>query len=470
MIKKIRLRHFNEIGDCMKSCDTKYISSYNRFCLSSLLMLACSFTSIETTYSIKELKEKPEILTEVITTLLTEHGYSVTNNVMEIYNKSSLIIIVADTSAGKKFLKLHENGGGIREHNGGEFISQYLPTIASECVICKNNLELVVQPHIEAAGERSLFNFLENPSTREDESLSFVATIINDIAALAHRTLEYTIKPAVNDYLYNHRLKTKEKDGESGRVESFYAQKKLNLAGVEIEWEELLAKKFIIDGVEYQETLHDLLALAKKYVDPKRPRLMAISHGDFQEMNMYLEDVTSKNPAFHFIDCEYSGVNDVIGDAVLSIIHLAVLTAYLRPKYHPTLFRDIPGLKEVQKHFDSMKRQIAVSNKEEFIMFDGINRFGTSGRRKKIVNLLINSYLDPLLQSTKKQFPIDDIEIENKIKSHIIMRLIGVDNVGLMEPMDQAKVLCLLFKAVATPVNTNTNIRIKTLTNLENAI
>lgn len=230
----------------MKSCNKKYLSIHNHFISNVLLFFACFFISIKGTYSIKELKEKPQVLTEIVATLLTQQGYSITTDIMEIHNKPNLIIIIANTSDGKKFLKLHENGSGIREYNGGKIISKHLPTITSECVICKDNLELIVQPYLEEVENHTLFDIIENQNAKEDSVLSLMISIINHISTLVNKTLEYNIKPTLNDYLYNHRLKTKAKDGESGRLELFYVQQKLNLAGVEIEWEQLLFKNLLL--------------------------------------------------------------------------------------------------------------------------------------------------------------------------------------------------------------------------------
>ena len=72
------------------------------------------------------------------------------------------------------------------------------------------------------------------------------------------------------------------------------------------------------------------------------------------------------------------------------------------------------------------------------------------------------------LKRAKQEFAIDERNLEETIKACIIMRLIGVYNISLMDSMDQAKVLSLLFKVVATPIGITDEVSI--LTKLEKAL
>ena len=435
---------------------------------SKLFLLGLLHSSVMCAYSIKELKGKPLVVKTLIKSMLADKNYYLVGNAIEIQERPILIIAVTDTVLGKKFLKLHDKGNGQREYNGGILISKYLPTIKSECVICRDGLELLVQPYIEQIEHKILFNMVENVDSASHVVLSYIDSVIDHIASVVHKTLEYTVKPVVNDHLYSNRLKTQEKDQESGRIESFYKNNKLNLAGLEVGWEELLHKHIIIDGIAYQETLHELLQAARSSLDPKSPRLIAITHGDFQEMNVCTSTVAGKNPAFYLLDCEYSGTNDVLGDAVVFLMYSSVLTAYLGPKYYAEQFLNIPGLLSARKNIERMKRSIYATLDGDTITVHGVDNFGTSALRKKIVSRFIRFYLHPLLKRAKQEFAIDERILEEKMKACIILRLLGVYNISLMDSMDQAKVLSLLFKVVATPVGITGEASV--LTKLEKAL
>lgn len=411
------------------------IRAYSKLFLLGLYLFAIH-SSVICASSIKELKGKPLVAKTLITLMLADKNYYMVDNDIEIQERPSLIIAIADTSSGKKFLKLHDKGNGQREYNGGVLISKYLPTIEPECIICRDGLELLVQPYIEHIEQKILFNIVENVNCTSHFALSYIDLIIDHIASLVHKTLEYTVKPVVNDHLFINRLKTQEKDQESGRIESFYKNNRLNLAGLEVGWEELLHKHIIIDGIAYQETLHELLQAARSSLDPKSPRLIAITHGDFHEMNVYTGTVAGKNSAFYFLDCEYSGINDVIGDAIVFLIYSSILTAYLGPKYYAEQFFNISGLSSARKKIERMKRSIYATLNGETITLHGINNFGTSALRKKIVSRFIQSYLNQLLKKAKQEFAIDERTLEEKMKACIIMRLIGVYNISLMDSMD----------------------------------
>lgn len=418
--------------------------------------------------SIKELRNQYQLVKEILNTALNNTEYKITTDDLKIQFKPSTIIIIADTAIGKKFLKLHDRNNGKREFAGAMLMSKYIPTIKPECLISQGDYEIIVQPYIENINNKILFNVIEKLDSTFQNSLSLIETMFKQMFNLVSQNLDYSITSTKNDHLYINRLRTQEQDQESGRIESFYKNNKLNLAGLEIFWENLLNKKFIIDGISYQETLGDILKNAIQHLDPKKSRIISICHGDWHEMNIFVESLED-SPYFCLLDCEYSGINDVIGDAIVYLIYNSVLTAYLGPKYFPEQFYNISGLELTQKRFEQKIRNInATLYNQETIILNGINNFGTSYIRKEISKLFIKNYLNPIIEKAQQKFDLNFNDIEKKIRACIILRLLGVYNISLMEPMDQAKIIGLLFKVIGTPIRSTNKISI--LTRLEESI
>jgi hypothetical protein len=185
-------------------------------------------------------------------------------------------------------------------------------------------------------------------------------------------------------------------------------------------------------------------------------------------MNTYVTNLADENATFHFVDCEYSGLNDVIGDAIVYLIYNSVLMAYLTPKYYSEQFKDIPGFDISQKNFIHAKCEVKVSMYDQILYLEGIINFGISNVRKEITKLFINNYFDPLIKQATQKFRLSFYEIEEKIKGCILLRLLGVYNISLMEPIDQAKILGLIFKTLATPVKPLNSVPV--LTRFERAL
>jgi Choline/ethanolamine kinase len=400
-----------------------------------------------------ELGENRDLAKKVIENMLLKKDYLLLNSALEVNKRPNVLTTVAETSKGRKFLKLHTKKKGLREYLGGLSILQYLPAVVSECVIEGEAVDLVVQPYIESISSKILFNYIENSDYNASQ---LVDPIINHISRMTDHTLDYVVAETCNDALYIDRLDEKDIEQRSGRIEEFYVNKQLNLFGLEIAWNEFLDKHIVVDGIAYKETLRELLSLAKNVLNKEKKRLVALCHGDLHEMNIYVNSSVSEDLELIFLDCEYAGINDFIGDSIVFIIYNAVLMAYLAPKYFADQFFD---LKLNRKDKDNENNNLQVILNENSISLQGINKFGTSSIRKAITARFINNYLDPILSKANILFKIDRHEIEQKIKACIILRLLGVYNISLFSSADQVKVLGLLFKVVATPIDSHDQIK-----------
>lgn len=287
----------------------------------------------------------------------------------------------------------------------------------------------------------------------DDEQLwTILDKMFGMVFNLTRDSLEYSIKQVRNDKLYFDRLKTKQADGISGRMELFYELSLFQLFDVTISWEELLSKNWIIDGISYKETLSELITNAKETLSNERLRWIGICHGDWHDMNICTSnDLEGTN--FAFLDCEFAGENDVVGDAMVYLIYTSIQGDYLSPKYYPEQFTHWKTTQiEAQKYAAWKKRNLRVALVGNSIILDGVENFGTSPMRVKISRKFVETYFFPLVEYCQQKLNGEE-SLESRLKATLLMRLLAVYNISLMEPLDQAKVLGLLFKSIATPIN-----------------
>jgi hypothetical protein len=128
-------------------------------CIAFHLLLG---TTSEATVSVASLKNNDLLVKEVITRMLLQQGYHLTDQALKIQHKPKLIICIVNTDRGKKFLKLHDHPEGDYEYQGGSLLNLYVPTIKAENVSCKDGLDLLIQPYIDeiAFEGRMLFDLI----------------------------------------------------------------------------------------------------------------------------------------------------------------------------------------------------------------------------------------------------------------------------------------------------------------------
>lgn len=256
------------------------------------------------------------------------------------------------------------------------------------------------------------------------------------------------------------RLKTQNQDNIVGRIERIYSGKKFKLQNLEVAWEELKTLHWTIDGITYKETIEELLSQAREELDPDKPRLIGISHGDWHENNIIFKEMNGNNDGhpYAYIDLERSGQNDLIADAALFLTHLTIYADYINPKYSPNLFKgNLIVAKAFEKSCALKDRQITVNAFNSLIEMQGIDSFGTLSSRLKIARLCIDYYYKPLVNEAVSKYKIKQEEFDNHLKSAILLRLIGGREVTKWIPRDQMKIIGLIYKSLATPINEKEN-------------
>lgn len=408
-----------------------------------------------------------DLLTSLISDMLMQAGYKHKCAEIKIDASQTHKIVILETSKGKKFIKIHTRGGGLNEYLGTcAFKDQNLEVpqisiIPTETLIISQNVELVIQPLIPTAcleGGLLFDTICRMEFEPKPEDVELIKLIFSDSLQLSKSTMQFSsFEPARNDDLFFDRLKTQKQDRVSGRIEHIYSGKKFKLQKNEILWEKLKTLHWTIDGVAYKETLEELLSQARAELDPSKPRLLGISHGDWHENNIIVQGV---NPnigdvsPYAYIDLERSGLNDIVEDAALFLTHLTFYADYINPKYSPNLFKNnVIAAKSLEKSSVIKKREFSVSCHDSLIDMQGIDAFGTQKSRINIAKLFFNYYYKPLVEWAVLKYNIKSETFDNHFRYAILLRLIGGREITKWEPDDQMRVIGLIYQSLATPIN-----------------
>jgi hypothetical protein len=111
-----------------------------------------------------------------------------------------------------------------------------------------------------------------------------------------------------------------------GRLKSFYVHKRFSFPSVELDWRQFAAARFVINGVEYAETIGELFDAAHARLDPA---LLAdaggvVAHGDAHNANVWYTQ-TSHGAALSFFDPAFAGE------------HVPTLLAEVKTTFHNIL-------------------------------------------------------------------------------------------------------------------------------------
>ena len=140
-------------------------------------------------------------------------------------------------------------------------------------------------------------------------------TLDGTILEIYGRTLAVPARSTVGapiHQLFSERLK------EGRRVDDFYRGKVVHLPGKDVTFEELASLEWTINGVSYGETLEQLIALARRVLDPARPTAAVCGHGDAHNGNVWVE---GGGQHLWYFDAAFAGHHDPLLDVVKPIFH-----------------------------------------------------------------------------------------------------------------------------------------------------
>ena len=135
------------------------------------------------------------------------------------------------------------------------------------------------------------------------------------IFELYERTLELPARSTIGapiHQLFSERLR------EGRRVDDFYRGKVFHLPGQDVPFEEIASLEWTINGVSYRDTIGQLVALARRALDPARPTATVCGHGDAHNGNVWVEGGGQR---LWYFDAAFAGHHDPLLDVVKPLFH-----------------------------------------------------------------------------------------------------------------------------------------------------
>lgn len=121
--------------------------------------------------------------------------------------------------------------------------------------------------------------------------------------------------------LFSHRL------AEDGRVGLFYLNKSLNLESTSIPFETLAPMRWTINGVEYSQSLNDIIERSRTLLKPTKAPVVP-GHGDAHNGNIFVDLEHGK---FYMFDPAFAGKHHPLLDLTKPLFH----NVFARWMYYP---------------------------------------------------------------------------------------------------------------------------------------
>jgi Phosphotransferase enzyme family len=121
--------------------------------------------------------------------------------------------------------------------------------------------------------------------------------------------------------LFSHRL------AEDGRIGFFYRGKSLFLDNGQLPFEELAKKRWVINGVEYKNTLEELIIRSRSLLEPGAGPAV-IGHGDAHNGNLFVD---LENEMYYMFDPAFAGLHHPLIDLTKPTFH----NIFARWMYYP---------------------------------------------------------------------------------------------------------------------------------------
>jgi hypothetical protein len=398
-----------------------------------------------------------EYLLNAVSQMLEQAGYQHDSSKMTLQQSQKHQIAIIETNKGKKFVKIKKRGEGLNEYVGNFLFKNFASTIRVETLILSQELELIVLPFIASDEDNLLFHLISNIDIQtHHDAWEIIHSIFSDSLKLSTSTMHFAIENAKNDVFFFNRLKSQARDGISGRIENKYSGKNFKLLDLELPWEEMKKIKWSIDGISYQETLEELLEEARNHLDPSQPRLLGISHGNWHENNIVINKSNHDHAPddYAYLALDVAGENDLLEDAIMFLVHTTVYADYLNPVYYSKAYGNHIDEKVLHRTMVMKERSITLSKNDQRIHACGLGSFGTFNSRKQVAHLFYEEYLKPLIVHAATLF--DEkivVSIENHLKTAILLRLLGGQDLSKLMPKDQVKMIGLIYQSIGTPMN-----------------
>lgn len=139
-------------------------------------------------------------------------------------------------------------------------------------------------------------------------------------------TPDQVMKEPVHRLFYDRLITAPEGTYPGGRLASFYVGKTFEFPGATLSWEALSQARFVINGIEYRNTLGELFDAAHARLDPMRLADSGgvTAHGDAHNANVWLERQEG-HASLSFFDPAFAGE------------HIPTLLAEVKTTFHNIL-------------------------------------------------------------------------------------------------------------------------------------
>lgn len=210
---------------------------------------------------------------------------------------------VLTTAEGKRlFFKTHiEPQSIINEYyNAGILAESGYPVIQPIYSSTEWGKQLLIYEYFDAP---SLFNVIWEIETGQRQDAASIVAIQQQADDLLWKIYRETLAPVDADehaqapvhQLFYHRL-------TGGRFDQFYRGAEIVLPGQHIRFEDLATMQWVINGVEFEDTLDELVQQAIEVLQPACRTLAVIGHGDAHNGNVFIDETQGRliyfDPAF----------------------------------------------------------------------------------------------------------------------------------------------------------------------------
>lgn len=209
------------------------------------------------------------------------------------------------TDDGEFFFKLHQEEGEeetVAEYYRGELLKRHGYDVDVPVRICRDPGRQILLYRIRR--EKTLAAALLAIERGEADALDPAALIAAQrefdahVAEIYLRTLHEADPAKVAEEpihrLFHARLCEPETpDILGGRAKGFHEDREVEIAGTQLPWAEFAVARWIVNGVEYTDTLRDVFLCALRLLEPRRlARFGAVvAHGDAHNANIWVERV-----------------------------------------------------------------------------------------------------------------------------------------------------------------------------------
>lgn len=206
-------------------------------------------------------------------------------------------------SEGKRlFFKTHVEPQSIIDeyYNSGILAKAGYPVIQPVFTSTDWGKQFLVYEYFEAPSLFDVIFEIETGDREDGESIVAIQECADDrLFDIYKETLEIIsaaehAKAPVHQ-LFHHRL-------VGGRLEKFYRGAEIALPGESFAFESLASKTWVINGIEFEDTLAELVARGIEKLNPHQETIAAIGHGDAHNGNVFInttrKDLVYFDPAF----------------------------------------------------------------------------------------------------------------------------------------------------------------------------